>query len=94
MTCAWGEGREGGVVTCAQGGGRCCDLCPGGERGVVTCARGGREGGRCCDLCPGGRWLTFGVAHLPPPPGVEVSHACEIIAFARFATRAVIKSHK
>ena len=29
-------------MTCAQGAGRCCDLCPGGE------------GGRCCDLVLGG----------------------------------------
>ena len=62
------------------GGGRCCDLVPGG--------RGRGVGGRCC--CPeGGRWLTIGVVHLPPF-GVEVTHACEIITFARCTTRAVI----
>ena len=47
-------------MTCARGGGRCCDLCPGGEGGVVTCAQGGgvvtcvQRGRGCCDLCPGG----------------------------------------
>ena len=46
MTCTQG-GREGGVVTCAQGGGReVLSPGPGGEEegGVVTCAQG--EGGR------------------------------------------------
>ena len=84
------------------GGGRCCDHVPGGGvgrgrvlwtcprwgegAGVVTMSQvggwvlwpfpGGRGGG-CCDL----------VAHLPP--GLEVTHACENITFARFATWAV-----
>ena len=49
---------------------------------------GHRGGGRCSDLVTGGG-LTIGVAHLPPP-GVEVTHACENITFARFATRAVM----
>ena len=94
LTLARGEG--GGVVTFdpSQGrGGRWCpgrEVLSGGEGGVVH--RGGMEvlsggeggvvqwGGRCCpgevvDLwcCP------------PPPPGVEVTHACENITFARFA---------
>ena len=93
-----GRGREGGVVTWSRGvgGGRCCDLVPWGEEvlsrgegGVVTWSRGG---GRCCPE-------TFGVAHLPPPlpRWTEwVTHACENITFARFATRAVksCKYHK
>ena len=98
------RGREGGVVTWSRGkGGRCCHLVLGGRRevlstgprgggqgvrevlspgpggregGVVNWSRG--EGGRCCDL----------VAH-PPPPRVEVTHTCENITFAHFATRAV-----
>ena len=61
-------------------------LSPGPRGGVVTWSRGrevlspGLGGGRCCDL----------VAQPPPPPRVEVTHACENITFARFATRAVI----
>ena len=77
------------------GGGRCCDLerggvlWPGQGGGVVTWTGGvlwpGQGGGRCCDLARGGRPLV-----LPTPsPGVEVTHACENITFARFATRAV-----
>ena len=82
---------------CCPGGegGRCC---PGGEGGVVqrgggrevlsTGGEGGREGRGGC--CPGGggavTWSL--VAHLPPPR-VGQTDACEIITFARFATRAV-----
>ena len=75
VTWSWGEVE---VLSPGPGGG--------GEGGVVTWAGGevlspgpGGRGGRCCDL----------VAHLPPL-GVEVTHACENITFARFATRAVI----
>ena len=94
--------RGGGVVTWFRGGGRCCDLVPGGREvlwpgpswgGVVTWSRGEggvvtwsrRGGGRCCPQ-------TFGVSLLPPPPHWTewVTHACKNIAFARFATRAVI----
>ena len=46
----------------------------GGGGGVVTWSRGGR-------------WLTIGVGHIPP--GLEVTHACEIITLDGFATRAV-----
>ena len=52
---------------------------------------GGREELRCCHLVLGGREGGV-VTWLPtsPAPGVEVTHACENITFARFATRAVI----
>ena len=90
--CDLVRGREGGVI---QGeGGRCC---PGGrEGGVVTLSwrgKGGREGdvvqgGGIMTWSQGGGVVTFGVAHLPPPR-VEVTHTCENITFAHFATRAV-----
>ena len=50
---------------------------PGRGAGVVTWSQGGKV------LWPG-PWST------PPPPGVELTHACENIIFARFATRTVI----
>ena len=79
------------------GGGRCCDLVPGG--GGVRCCHLvlGREGGvvtwsgwegRCCHLVPGGGRCCHLVTHLPLLR-VEVTHTCENITFARFATQAV-----
>ena len=78
----------GGVVS----GGRCCV-----QRGRCC------PGGRCC--VQGGGVVTFdpiwgagGVVDLwyctlpPPPPRVEVTHACENINFAHFDTRAVTSS--
>ena len=103
VTWSWGGGRccpEGGGRCCPEGG-KYCDLVPGGRKGGVV-QRGevlwpGLGGGRCC---PGGR--EGGVVQrvevlwplvLPtPPPGVEVTHACENITFARFATQTVIIS--
>ena len=51
-------------------------------------------GGRCPDLISSGGGMVGVVTwsmviHLPPPPRVEVTHACENITFARYATRAV-----
>ena len=84
----WGGG-EGGVVTRSHvhvpGGG--------GEGGVVTRSHvhvpgggGGGGGGGCCDQ------VHAPLLPPPPPPGVEVTHGCENITFARFATRAVIRT--
>ena len=47
-------------------GDRCC--CPGGVGAVV---QGGRGVGAVVQGGEVVRWLTIGVAHLPPPPGVE-----------------------
>ena len=95
----WSQGgREGGVVTWSQGREvlsrgkegvereRCCDLvlgrgrcCPGGGREVLS------RGREVLSRGGGGRPLV-----LPTSPlRVEVTHTCENIAFARFATRAV-----
>ena len=74
----WSHPGGGGVVTWSH---------PRGEGGVVTRShvhvRGRGRGGVVQ------RHLVL--QHLPPPPGVEVTHACENITFARFAKRAVMK---
>ena len=55
----------------------CCDQLWGG--GVVTRSQGG-----------GGGVVTRSmVAHLPPPPRVGQTDACEHITFARFTTQAI-----
>ena len=95
--CHLGPGWCGGGRCCdlVLGGGRCCHLGPEGERGVVTWVQRGRE-----VLSPrfgGGGVVTWSggeggvVTWLPTStPGVEVTHTCENITFARFATCAVI----
>ena len=97
--CVWGwvgglgwstRGRE--VMWPAPGGRDVLWPDPRGEGGVVTWSQVGRECAVTWSRGEGGD-VTFGVAHLSPPPHrwtEWVTHACENITFARFATRAVI----
>ena len=82
--------------------GRCCDLCPGHGGGVVTFDPGW---GSCCDLWPwpgaegvvildpSWGWEVVDLWCCPPPPSkyYRMTDACENIAFARYATRVVLK---
>ena len=96
----WGGGRE--VLSPGargEGGREVLSPAPGGREVLSPGPRG--EGGRCCHLVPGGGRCCHlvlgggegGVVTWSPtsPPGVEVTHTCENITFARLATRPVIK---
>ena len=102
----WSGGGGRGCCPPGLGGGRCCDLvqgggrcCPPGPGGKVLSTQEGREvlSTRGEVLWPG-PGVEGGVVqrplvlqHLPPPRWTEwVTHTCENITFARFATRAVM----
>ena len=66
---------------------RTARLLTGWGAGVVTKSQVG-GGGVVTKSQVGGRWLTIGVARLPPKY-YTMTDACKNITFARFATRAV-----